>query len=127
MMGIYTRLATIERELRELKTQHNRTGLFLGKARDVTIASGSITVTGNYMLLTPQTGLADDLDTIVDTIEAKVVFLQCADAAYTITIKDGTDNILLPSGDVTLTGETQVLPLIYDDSQSKWISFMPVP
>lgn len=127
MIPMIARLTRLEKELAELKTQHNRTGLFLGKSREVTIAAGSATVVGNYLWLIPESGNSDDLTTLVDDIDAKVVFLRCADAAYTITIKDGTGNILLPSGDVTLAGITQVIPLIKDEAQSAWITLLPVP
>lgn len=126
MMEILRRLIVLEKRVEELGTLHNRSGLYLGKARAVTISGDSVTVVGHYLLLTPEAGNTDDLATIVDTIEAKTVFLQCADAAYTITVKDNTGNIQLPTGDISLAGETQILALIYDDSQSKWISFLPV-
>ena len=126
MISILTRLSLLEKKVAELATLNNRTGLFLGKPRDVTIAGGSVDVAGNFLLLTPEVGNTDDLDTIVDAIEAKTIFLQCADAAYTITVKDGTGNIILPSGDVSLVGETQILSLVYDESQSAWLTFLPV-
>lgn len=126
MMGIYTRLARLERDLRELRAGTNRTGFFTSKPRDVTIASGSVTVVGNFLLLTPESGNTDDLDTIVDDIHGKMILLQNADAAYSITIKDSVGNVILPSGDIVLAGNTQMVALIYDETQTAWISFMPI-
>ncbi len=74
----------------------------------LTISSGSITPTQVQHTVAAETGTVDDLDTITAQNERMIVLR--ADAGDTITIKNGTGNITVWSGqDITLIGNKVAL------------------
>lgn len=74
-------------------------------ATELSISSGAITVTQSAHRLQPESGTADDLDTISGTSDGDRGTLYLTDEATdTITVKHGTGNISCPGGsDITLT------------------------
>jgi hypothetical protein len=87
------------------------------------ISSGELDVTTTYVLVSPESGTADNLDTITPAIGSTIgvnpiVILRPLGASDAITIT-GSGNIVLPSA-CTLTGYTQSIVLQWDYFQSKW-------
>lgn len=96
-----------------------RTVLHIAAATLLTIASGVIVVTRSFHIVAAETGTTDDIDTI--TAERNQTFLVLkADTGDTITVKNGTGNIALPSGDMTISGD-QAMLLFYDGTN--WVAF----
>lgn len=98
------------------------------------LASDTLTVTQNLMVVGAQSGTADDLATIALHADftlagyQPILFLK-ATTGDTITIKDGTGNIETNSGaDVSLTGEKMVMLVrmvgtAITGVTTKWICF----
>ena len=64
------------------------------EATELTITSGSVTATQSVHKLQPQSGTADDLDTISGLTAGDIVILYASDAGTdTITLKHGTGNL----------------------------------
>lgn len=88
----------------------------------LTISSGVITVTQKSHEVAAETGLTDDLDTInvnipdLSTYDFEIILT--AAPGDTITVKNGTGNIVL-NADIVLT-EDQRLPLYYKTSTDTW-------
>lgn len=81
---------------------------------DKTIATGVITVEGlGYFKLVPETGTADDLDTINGGEHGEIITLAVRDSGDTITVKDGTGNLNL-AGDFAMDTQTDTIMLICD-------------
>jgi len=83
----------------------------------LTIATGSITApaTGVYFAVGTEGGAAtDDLDTIVNTLDYRMIILRSADSAQDVTVKNGTGNIRLASGDYVMSTTTNKIGLIYE-------------
>jgi len=81
----------------------------------LTIATGAVTVTQNTHIIAAETGITDDLDTINGTIDRQLVAIQ-ADTGDTITIKHGTGNITVLTGnDLPISGDDWVLLFAHDD------------
>lgn len=89
----------------------------------LTIASGVITVTGNYHTIdTEGGGASDDLNTIDTGAEGKRITLRIEDDARDVVIKNATGNILTPDGnDITLDTTDEVISLIFDSTLSNWL------
>jgi len=71
-------------------------------AASVAIASGAITVSAPVMFLASETGSSDNLTTINPSDGVRILVCLQNQSGHTITIKDGTGNINLPSGDIVL-------------------------
>lgn len=82
----------------------------------VGVSSGAITVSSDYILydVTGEGSTDDDLVTISGATGAGQIIILRATASHTITLKNGSGNIVLKSGDVLLQGEPFML--IYDGS-----------
>ena len=87
-----------------------------------TIATGVISVPGQgYFTLLPETGTADDLDTINGGLDGVVIYVRNEDVTNTITLKDATGNLDLQGADVALNAINVVQALIYDETQALWL------
>lgn len=117
----------------------NFTAINTADKEALTISSGDITPTAQFVIVAAQTGTADDLDGIVTSsilspgdADGAVIYLM-ADAGDTITIRHNqnaaaTKNILTETGSsVTLTGNA-VVRLIYNialDTNGTWVCASP--
>jgi hypothetical protein len=82
--------------------------------KQLTIASGAISVYDNYhTVATEGGGLTDDLDTINGGYPGMVVTLSDATDAGDVTIKDGTGNLQL-AGDFAITTASATITLVYN-------------
>lgn len=116
-------ISKLEGRLREVERLSSTTTMATKKGRAATLASDAFTATFNYYRLTPQTGNTDDLSTINGGLEGRLLAIRTADAAYTITVKDGVGNIDLCGSDVSLDCEEKVLVLVYDSNLTAWIQY----
>ena len=83
-----------------------------GTPATLTIATGVVTATGSFHLVDTEASAAtDDLDTINGGSDGDVLYLQAANIARTVVVKDGTGNLLL-SGDFSLDNTNDILTLI---------------
>jgi hypothetical protein len=76
-----------------------------GPSRELTIASGAITVTGRDSFITIDTeadAATDDLDTITGGITGQTLIIRTVTGGRDVTLKDEVDNLSL-AGDFTLT------------------------
>lgn len=90
------------------------------KHKQLTIAAGEVDVQDRtYYKLHPETGTADDLDTINGGQDGYLVSLQIAVAGDTITLKDGTGNLAL-NGDLVLNTVDDVAYLLYNAAEATW-------
>ena len=128
-IGILRDMSALAKRVSQIEAKGASGPMYTGKARDVVISSGAITVVFDYYRLSAETGSVDDLDSLNfrDTnvsLGGKKVFLRAASGA-TITVKDGTGNIDLTGagGDVSLDDPAKSLVLIYDLELGKWIVY----
>ncbi len=96
-----------------------------------TLASDTLTPTRTKVLVTSESGVADNLATInvsgftglsdgTNTFDPIVILR--ATPSHTITVKHNTGNIVLYGGaDISLTGN-KILTLVYDSVVSKWMN-----
>lgn len=91
----------------------------------LTIAAGAITVSKNWYKIETEAGAAsDDLDTITlgaNVGDGHLLFLRPTNDAHTIVLKNGTGNISLSGGDLTLDDQQDTALLIYDSALAKWV------
>jgi len=110
--------AQIRDALNILKTCINNSGRVNFEAStELTIATGSITVTQNFHTVDTESDAAtDDLDTITagtSVAEGFLLTVMVENTARDVVLKDGTGNLSL-GRDITLTGENQMALLVYD-------------
>ena len=85
-------------------------------AGELTIASGVITVTGNYHTVDTESDAgSDELATINGGVAGQILTLTAANSARSVVCKDGTGNLKL-SGDFTLDNAEDTIMLIYNGS-----------
>ncbi len=98
-------------------------GLILGETGIVvkdempllTIATGEIDVLGySASIDTEGGGATDDLDTINGGEKGKIYVFQAADDTHDVVFKDGTGNLILAGGDVTLDHGDDTITLFFD-------------
>jgi hypothetical protein len=95
-------------------------------ADEVIIATGAVDLDtpGSYILDTESNASADDLDTITidgtTPVNGQVLFINSAAGGRVITVKDGTGNINLWSGDVVLNSKSKTLMLMYREAVAAW-------
>lgn len=94
-------------------TDYLKTHIALEAASELTIASGVVTVSQAYHLISGESGADDELDTISGGSDGMVIILRPGDE--TITLKDGTGNLDL-DGDIILYDENTQVMLICDDA-----------
>ncbi len=77
-----------------------------------TLATGAITITTSLTVVAAESGVTDDMVTINGGQSGQIAWFR-ADTGDTITIKNGTGNILTSSGDISMT-QNALLPMVYD-------------
>lgn len=96
-------------------TEISGTLLVNGKLRfpsqNLTIASGQITPTQSYIIVTGEGGVADDLTSIHGAIQGDVIFVRIIDGGATVTLKDGVGNLAM-AGDFALTSSEDSIMFI---------------
>lgn len=100
-------------------------GDYYGARTALTIASDAITLVSGagFYVLTSQTGVTDNLNTVSGGSASRVVVLVAA-SGHTITLTGG-GNITSPSGWVIQVTATQPVALIWDSSTWKVVSSAP--
>ncbi len=101
--------------------------LTIGDGSELTIASGVITVTGNYHTVdTESDGASDDLDTINGGVAGQILTITAADAARSVVLKDGTGNINCGAagtpGDITIDEAENAVTLVYTGTAGNMIA-----
>ena len=91
----------------------------------LTVSGGVITMTDIsdlVVVITPETGTTDDVDTITATIDndRQTILCRVNDNANTITMKDGTGNMAL-AGDFAMDNVVDRLQLMYDYATTTWV------
>lgn len=93
--------------------------LNLGAQEALTIASGAVSPTKSYTTIATEAAAStDDLETINGGVTGDILILTATAAAETITVKNGTGNIVLVS-DFVMAGTWDTLALI--KRGSNWI------
>lgn len=78
-------------------------------------ASGNITLAYSHTALAPNSGLTDDLETILGGTSGDLVVLRTYSATDVITIKHDVGNIFLKNAaDIIITSQDQSLALVYN-------------
>lgn len=94
-----------------------------GTRQPVTIASGIITTISGfsyYKVDTEGAAASDNLDTINNGNEGDIIFIEAANAARTVVIKDGSGNIKTNgSADLSLDNTEDIALLLYDGTTWK--------
>lgn len=118
-----------------LKTSVNNSGAVeFVDATELTIASGIITVTGNYHKIdTEGSASSDDVDTITAGTNVSAGFilhLRVESAARTVVLKTGTggsDNLDIGDTDITLDESFKTFSLVYDGTNWRPFTFAESP
>lgn len=93
---------------------------------ELTIAGGVVTKTKSYHRIDTTGDVpSSDLDTINGGSGGDVLFIEAEHTDRTIVVKNGTGNIQMPGGDVSLDATGIVLTLIYNGRLSKWVKIAP--
>jgi hypothetical protein len=93
--------------------------LGFGSPTELTISSGAITAVKSYHSVdTEGEGATDNLVTINGGADGDILILRPESAARTVTVKDGTGNILL-NGDFDMDNGADRLVLLY--SGTNWV------
>ena len=86
----------------------------LGTASELTIATGAITVTGDYHRVDTESNAAsDDLDTINGMQDGDEVVIRAENGARTVVLKDGTGNLSL-GADISLDDADDIIKLFHN-------------
>lgn len=102
-------------------SEENPGNIYLTDSFSETIASGVITAAQTKIKILPQSGTADDLDTITITNGVDILVLNTETVGHTITVKHNTGNIWFEDGqDVVLDNQNKTLVLVWNDVVSKW-------
>ncbi len=99
------------------------TGFLKFTATGKKISSGAITAVTNIIPLESESGTSDDLDTINPSDGVGMIICLVCKSGHTITVKDGTGNINLDSGDVTLGSINDNLWLYKRYAGGDWLTF----
>ncbi|MGB1285072.1 MAG: hypothetical protein ACPG7F_00950 [Aggregatilineales bacterium] len=91
---------------------------------ELTISTGSITITQLHHSIDTELDTAtDDLDTISGGVTGDILYVQAANDARTVVLKNGTGNILTYSGsDISLDEDHKIINLIYDGTNWREVS-----
>lgn len=81
--------------------------------QEVQISGGAVTQTHTRMILESETGTTDDLDTITSAGAGSLIIVSAA-AGHTVTLKHGTDNIVLSDATDRDVSDTDNV-LLFDD------------
>lgn len=91
-------------------------------AIELTIAGGVVTVTQGVHTVDNQDDDADDdLDTINGFDVERRILIRAENSGRTVTLKDGTGNLLLGGSDIVLDDTNLYVALFYDVALSKWV------
>ena len=91
----------------------------LGADTELTIAAGSITVTGSYHSVdTEADDATDDLTAIAGGVPGQILVLQAASSARSVVVKDA--GTLLLAGDCTLDNVEDTITLIANTDATAW-------
>ena len=98
--------------------------LFAESGSELTISSGVVTIASTYDTFydidTQADAATDDLDTINGGEDGEIIIIRAENAARTVVVKHGADNIQLKGAqDLPLLDQTQLLMLRYDGSN--WV------
>ena len=97
-------------------------GIFnIGATTDLTISSGSVTITKSHHTLIGEGGVADNLDTIVGGSEGDVLFLRADSGSVDITITEAGNIKLNTSGNFVMDNGRDIIQLMYDVGFSRWL------
>ena len=114
------RLSRLER--RESRQRH----IHSGKARELTIVAGVITVRpidSHIMCDTESDAASDDLDTINGGIDGQTIVLHCVDNARLVTVKHATGNIRVKgASDAALAFRYEYVLLVYFATGGFWMT-----
>ena len=90
--------------------------LLLTAETELTISSGSVTLTQNYHKIDTESGdTTDDLETLAGGASGQVYVLQAEDTARTVVIKHATGNIYTHTGeDITLDDTEKAVWILFD-------------
>jgi hypothetical protein len=94
----------------------------------LTIATGAVTALSfsQYLIDTEGAAASDDLDTISNGIDGKIIFLRTVADARDVVVKHNTGNIYNPlQTDITLAKTQDVVQLRYDAALTKWVVVSP--
>lgn len=118
-----TRIANLESSSVSIGGDVYFNSIRLPNAGELTIASGSVTVTGGtHSIDTESDAATDDLDTILGTGAGKILLLSANHTDRTVVIKHNTGNILLyGEEDIELDSTNKSIMLHYVSSLSKWV------
>jgi len=105
---------SISAERTQVKNKFN-----IGVRNAKTIASGAITYTNGFTVVAPESGSADDLDTINGGADGDLLVVCTNSSSNTITLKDGTGNLAL-AGDFAMDNARDMIVLIYDSASNVW-------
>jgi hypothetical protein len=95
-------------------------GINAGSPSELTVATGAITVTGNFHTVDTESDAAsDDLDTINGGTAGDVLYLQAENSGRDVTVTHNVGNVLLPGGVGVTLSTDGVLQLVYDGTN--WI------
>lgn len=94
----------------------------IGSRDQQTISSGAITATQTNTSIEPETGTADDLDTINGGTDGDIIIIRPHTFGDTITVKHGTGNIYLNAGaDEAMNNRLDRVMLVFDGVFNYWV------
>ena len=88
--------------------------LILNDATELTIATGTVTVTQSYHTIDTEGDIAsDNLSTINGGAAGQMLTIRAIDSTHTVVVQDGLGNLEL-EGDMTLDNAQDTISMIYD-------------
>lgn len=126
LANIAKEYTVLDRQLKQVQAQLQKSvsadiALHLGRIKAIQVAGGVATVDANtYYQVQPESGFADDLNTIVATHDGQTIVLFPTLNA-TVTVKDNTGNIALSNGDAILNSDKKNITLLYRAQIGKWV------
>lgn len=117
------RMIKLEKIVETAVRRINDAPLNMGMAKVITIASGAIEATRPNILLLPETGSSDNLDTITNGADGKMIVLAMGENAKPITVRDysvGGGNIDLHGSSWILDNLNASLALYFMGATNRW-------
>lgn len=120
LTGLVKDVEKLKGELEVVKRKQTFAPLNADMSKTTTIDGGSIMASRPFIQVVPETGTADDLTTITNGNDGKMIVIGLQDPGDTITVLD-TDNISLRSGSSYVLDDVgDSLLFIYKGLTSKW-------